>query len=246
MVGVHPGLKALGSRLSRWVTLSADDHAAIAGLSCAKRTYEAGQYLLREGDHPKVCSFLVSGLVFRHKIVGDGGRQIVSIHIPGDIIDLQNLLLSVADHSIQAMTATEILTFDTAEILRLAQTHPAISQAFWHESLVEASILREWIANIGRRDAYARTAHLLCELVARRTMTTGETPDIHELPTQEQLGDALGLTAVHINRTLRTLEAEGLIVRSKRAVKIVDWEGLLSAGDFTTAYLHPRDTRNNG
>lgn len=121
----------------------------------------------------------------------------------------------------------------------LAFADPAIGKLLWTESLIEASLFREWIVNIGRRDARSRTAHLLCELALRREIAGLGPRAGFALPmTQEQLGDALGLTAVHVNRTLKTLQAETLIRRSKRAVMIADWDGLSAVGDFTSNYLH--------
>jgi CRP-like cAMP-binding protein len=214
----------------------------IGQLTLSQRTFEPGQYLLREGDRPRVCSFLTKGFAYRHKIVGDGGRQIVSIHIPSDFIDGQNILLDNADHNIQALTDVTVLSIDAGELFALAMAHPPLAKALWHESLVEASIMREWIANIGRRDARSRTAHLLCELAIRREYARLGPREAYELPmTQEQLGDVIGITAVHVNRTLKTLENEGLITRNKRAVTVADWRGLQRVGDFTSAYLHIDD-----
>ena len=217
---------------------------ALDQLTSSWRTYEPGQYLLREGDRPAGCSFLIDGFVYRHKIVGDGGRQIVSIHIPTDFIDGQNMLLEFTDHNIQALTEATIVSVDSDELFTLTLAHPKLAEALWRESLIEASIMREWIANIGRRDARSRTAHLLCELAVRRECAKLGSRETYELPmTQEQLGDVLGLTAVHVNRTLKTLETEGLITRNKRSVTVADWRGLQRAGDFTSAYLHIREDK---
>lgn len=235
-------------RLARRDALIDGDLAALRSLSIVARDFDPGQYLLREGDRPKFCSYLKSGFVYRHKIVGDGGRQIVSIHVPGDFIDAQNLLLGQSDHNIQALTDCRILMIPVEEVLAVAMAHPAIGRALWRETLVEAAVLREWVANIGRRDARARTAHMLCEVAVRREHAGLGPRETFDLPmTQEQLGDALGLTAVHVNRTLKTLESEGLITRNKRSVTVANWRGLRSAGDFTANYLHlPGATSSRG
>lgn len=186
----------LNRRLSKTFPLSAAETAALHGLNVTARRFEPGQYLLREGDRPRTCSFLREGSSYRQKIVGNGGRQIVSIHVQGDFIDVQNILLDVADHSIQALTPVEILIVGLDELLAAAMEHSGIAKALWHESLVEASITREWVANVGRRDARTRTAHMLCELAVRREAAGLGTRDTFDLPmTQEQLGDTLGLTA---------------------------------------------------
>lgn len=235
----------LADRLNLRFALASREYDALAALPSASRSYEPGQYLLREGDRPRACSFLRKGFVYRHKIVGDGGRQIVSIHLPGDFVDVQNILLDTSDHNLQALTEATIMTINTEELLAVATTHPPIAKALWQETLVEAAIMREWVANVGRRDARSRTAHMLCELAMRREHAGLGPRETFDLPmTQEQLGDALGLTAVHVNRTLKTLEGEGLITRNKRSVTVADWRALQRAGDFTAAYLHFAERRN--
>lgn len=232
-------LAPMAKRLGRGGVLSPSECEALLAMPHTVRDYEAGQYLLREGDRPRYCTFMLSGFIYRHKFVGDGGRQIVSIHIPGDFIDLQNMLLATADHNIQALTGSMVAQIDIEVVEAHSFAHPALGKAFWRESLTEASIFREWVANIGRRDARSRTAHLLCELATRREAAGLGPRDTFELPmTQEQLGDALGLTAVHVNRTLKGLHDEGLITRSKRSVSVGDWGRLRDVADFTSGYLH--------
>jgi CRP-like cAMP-binding protein len=128
------------------------------------------------------------------------------------------------------------------EIVRVASERPAIGKAMWMDTLVDASIFREWIANIGRRDARTRIAHLLCEFGLRLKHAGIGAETGYQLPmTQEQLGDATGLTSVHVNRTIKALEAEGLIDRvNPRSITIADWKKLAHAGDFDSAYLHMR------
>ncbi len=232
-------LEALYKRLGANFKLGSAEHKALSRLDMSLREFEPGQYILREGDRPRYCAYLTQGYVYRHKIVGDGGRQIVSIHVPGDFVDVQNILLDYADHNIQALTATTLITVPVEDLMRAAMEHSSINRALWRDTLVEASIMREWIANIGRRDARSRTAHMLCEVALRREKAGLGARETFDLPmTQEQLGDALGLTAVHVNRTLKSLENDGLIIRSKRSVTVADWNGLQSVGDFTSNYLH--------
>ena len=126
------------------------------------------------------------------------------------------------------------------EIIRVAFERPAVGRALWTDSLVDGSIFREWIANVGRRDAYTRIAHVLCEFGLRLQHAGLGQENAYDLPmTQEQLADATGLTPVHVNRVIRKLEAEGLISRtSPRSVAIGDWKRLAQAGDFDSGYLH--------
>jgi len=171
-----------------------------------------------------------------------GSRQIVAVHMKGDIVDLQNSFLGVADHSVQVLTDSEVAFIPREAVKKLAFERPNVGMAMWHDTLVDGSVFREWIANVGRRDAYTRIAHLLCEFALRlKVAGLGEETD-YELPmTQEQLADCVGLTSVHVNRTLKNLEAESLITRkTSRGIAIGDWKKLADAGDFDSSYLHLR------
>jgi len=182
---------------------------------------------------------VVSGFAIRHKIVGDGGRQIVNVHLSGDMADLQNSLLAIADHNVQALSKMTAAFIPREAMIELAFSRPAVGKALWIETLVEGSISREWITNVGRRDAQTRLAHLLCEF-AYRLDAVGIGPECnYELPmTQEQLADTIGLTPVHVNRTLKALDAAGLTKRSKKSVVITDLKKLADIGDFRSTYLH--------
>jgi CRP-like cAMP-binding protein len=162
----------------------------------------------------------------------------------GEIVDLQNSFLGHADHSVQMLTAGKIAMIPVAEVDRVAFERPEVGRALWIDSLVDGSIFREWIANVGRRDARTRIAHVLCEFSLRlKVAGLGQQTD-YQLPmTQDQLADVVGLTPVHVNRTLKALEREGLIGRaSARSINIGDWKKLTEAGDFNSAYLHmPED-----
>jgi CRP-like cAMP-binding protein len=239
MVDAPSPLALLVRKFSHHVALSPDDCAALSNLPHKLRLFDHSTYLLREGDAPQYCSVLVSGFAYRQKLTGEGARQIVSLHIPGEAIDLQSLYLDVADHNIQTLTRAEVALVPRAAMRELIQARPAIAHAVVVENLVEASILREWTLSIGRRDAQTRLAHLLCEVALRLEAQGLPGGDGYELPmTQEQLGDALGLTAVHVNRTLKALEAQGLIVRNRRHVGIPQWQALRDVGDFNARYLH--------
>ena len=157
----------------------------------------------------------------------------------GDLADLQNSLLGTADHNLQALTHVEVALIPVEAIQEIAFARPAVGRAMWYETLVDASIFREWTLNVGRRDARTRAAHMLCEF-ALRLEAAGLGERCHyELPmTQEQLADALGLTSVHTNRTLMGLGEDGLITRTQRSVRIDDWPRLMRRGDFDPAYLH--------
>jgi CRP-like cAMP-binding protein len=211
------------------------------------RTLEAATYTIREADTPEHCAVLVSGFAYRQKLTGNGSRQIVGLHIPGDALDFQNLFLDVSDHSLQMLTRAEVALIKIADLQVLARERASVAHAILVKILVEASIFREWVLNVGRRDSTTRVAHLLCELGVRLD-AEGLAEDYgYELPmSQEQLADAVGLTSVHVNRTLKALESQGLIVRSKRSIAFPDWKRLRLAGDFNQRYLHLEPQRSGG
>lgn len=225
--------------LSRFTKLGDDDRKALRALPFDLREISASTYIIREGQQPQRCAFLIDGFVYRQKLTVNGHRSIVSLQVPGDFIDLQNLFLDESDHDVLALTRAVIVEIAVDDLRALVAAYPTINQALWRGGLIEASIFREWILNIGRRDSRERMAHLLCEISARLEAAGLARKLTYELPmTQEQLGDALGLTAVHINRVLKGLEKEGLIRRQKREVAISDWQQLRRLADFNDRYLH--------
>ncbi|RHW17773.1 Crp/Fnr family transcriptional regulator [Sphingomonas gilva] len=231
-------------RIAQHGALSPEAHAALAWLPAELRTLRPHAYLIREGRRPASCSMLLSGVACRHKLTGDGARQIVGIYLKGDFVDAQNLFLDRSDHNIQAISDCEVLDVPIDAMRRLVADQPEIARALWSETLVEAAMMREWLLNLGRRDAAVRVIHLLCELAVRLQHLGLAGHDNFQLPlTQAQLADAVGLTAVHVNRVLRQLELRGLIARDHRCVRVMDWQALRQAGDFSPAYLHLGETR---
>ena len=231
-------LALLVRRWSKFGALSQDDEEAILALPYAHKKFAKGAYMVREGQRTSESSLMIRGLAFRQKTLSNGARQIISFHIPGEFVDLQNGLLGVADHNVQSLEGSETAIIPQAALFELSAQRPAIRLAMWTDTLIDASIFREWVVNVGRRDSRTRIAHLLYEL-AFRLRGIGQGDDLFDFPiTQEQLADATGLTPVHTNRTLQALRKDGLIQLSARSLKILDWEGLKSAADFDELYLH--------
>ena len=233
-------LEPMARRLEYHGKFSSEDRAAILALPCITRSIEKQHFVVRDRELTSHVCLLLAGTAVRSKIVATGARQIVAIHMKGDMVDLQNAFLKVADHSVEMITAGRIAVVPKAEIERIALERPAVGKAMWLDTLVDASIFREWVANVGRRDARTRIAHLLCEFALRMKVAGIGEQNGYELPmTQEQIGDATGLTSVHVNRTLRSLEADGLIERAHaRKINIGDWRKLAEVGDFDSNYLH--------
>lgn len=235
-------LEPLVQKLAYRAKLDAEDRAAIRVLPFTLKRVERGQFIVRERELATQTCVMLSGFSVRSKLVASGHRQIVAIHMKGEAVDLQNSLLKVADHSVEMLTPGKVAAIPREAVVELTLARPKVGHAMWIDTLVDASIFREWIANIGRRDAFTRIAHILCEF-ALRLRSAGLGNDLgYELPmTQEQLADSTGLTAVHVNRTLKALTKEGLIIRpNPRIIRIADWRKLAEAGDFDSNYLHMR------
>ena len=233
-------LAPLFHKLKYRVDLAKADRDALLALPHTVKTVERHQFIVRERELATHSCLMLHGYSVRTKIVGTGLRQIVAIHMRGEMVDLQNSLLKTADHGVQMITSGKIALIPREEIVNLALKRPSVGLAMWIDTLVDASIFREWIANVGRRDAKTRIAHLLCEFALRLKVAGLGEADNYQLPmTQEQLGDAVGLTAVHVNRMLRDLQRDGLIERTDlRFIQIGDWRKLADAGDFDSQYLH--------
>ncbi|MGI8704269.1 MAG: Crp/Fnr family transcriptional regulator [Sphingomicrobium sp.] len=233
-------LEPLLRKLEYRVDLDSEDRAALLALPHSVKLLEQHDYIVRDGQPAECATILLSGYCVRHKLAGNGHRQIVAIHMKGEPVDLQNSLLKIADHNVQMLTSGKVAVIPRDAVIRIAFERPAIGKAMWYETLVDGSIFREWIMNVERRDARTRISHLLCEFSLRLKLAgLGERTN-YELPmTQEQLADATGLTPVHVNRTIKSLEADGLIDRtSARSIVIGDWRKLADTGDFQSAYLH--------
>jgi CRP-like cAMP-binding protein len=236
---LHPTFEKLVRRLERRSPLGEEDRRALLSLPHSVRRLAAGAHIIRDGDPAEHCSLILSGFAYRYKITGEGGRQIISFHVAAEFVDLQNSLLGIADHSVQMLTDAEIALIPANAIQDLAMTRPAIARTLWIDTLIDASIFREWVVNVGRRDSRARIAHLLCEFSLRLEAAGLASNHHYELPmTQEQLADAVGLTSVHVNRVLKQLGEEGLIRRDRRSIVIEDWSRMRAAGDFNERYLH--------
>lgn len=234
-------LAPLLRKLERQSDIPAGDRDAFLSLPVISRCVAAGAVIAREGDRVQRCCAVLAGFAYRYKHVANGARQIISVHVPGDFIDLQNALFDAAAAEVRMLTPGELAFVPAAAIREIVAARPAIQQALWADTLIDASIFSEWITNIGRRNARARIAHLLCEFAVRLRRAGLLEAERFMLPmSQEQLADATGLTAVHVNRTLQWLRQNGLITSDRRSITISDWSALTRIGDFDHAYLHAR------
>lgn len=234
-----PFLRTLEARSS----LSAAERQAFLDLPFTPVQVKPNRDFVRQGQRVHHSCFVLDGVVGSFKQDPDGNRQIVSIFIDGDMVDLHSAVVPDALSALQALTTTTILQVPHDALLRAARDYPNLAEAFWRHCVVDAGILMEWVVNVGRRDARQRMAHFFCELAARAAH--GEPQDGMVIPypiTQFQLSDILSLTAVHVNRTLQALRQARLLENVERSVhRILDWSRLASAGDFDAGYLHLGD-----
>lgn len=232
---VHPLIRKLESVY----VLSDNERDALRNLPMQITDIRAGQDIVREGDRPSRSFVVLEGFACSFKMTSKGRRQIMAFYILGDIPDLQSLLLRTLDHSVGTITPCRVGFMQHETLRALCQQFPRIGEAFWRNTLIDASVFREWVANIGRRDAFNRIAHLICELVVRMRAVGLTEGDTVELPiTQREIGDAMGLSNVHVNRVLTDLRKEGLIEIDRRRIRVPDWEKLKVVGDFDPTYLH--------
>lgn len=230
----------LARKLGRFARLSAEDRAALDRIWMGPRhECPALHDLIREGDMPRDIRLIFDGWACRCKTLEDGRRQIVSYLLPGDICDASALIGGRMDHSVQALAPVRYTTLSLAGFEELMAAHPRILRAVRCDALANASIQREWALSLGQRSAIERLAHLLCELFTRLDMIGLADAGGCELPvTQVELADTLGLTAIHVGRTLKDLRLRGLIRLRDRRLEILDFAALSRVALFNPAYLH--------
>ena len=203
------------------------------------RQVRAGQDIVREGDRPPECGLILDGFACRYKLLSAGRRQIMAFHIVGDICDLHSFLLDEMDHSIGAVTACTLGVIPHQALRTITDRHPRLTRLLWRSTLIDAAMFREWMAGIGRRSALARVAHLLCEVLVRLEAVGLARDGVCEIPvTQTDIGDALGLTNVHVNRVLQQLRGQGVITSRQSTLVVNEWERLKQLGEFVPNYLH--------
>jgi CRP-like cAMP-binding protein len=231
-------LTRLVENLARHGPLTPEDREAVLGLPAASRRFGPTDDLIVEGDSPAQCRVLISGQAFAHRTLPDGRRQIMSFHVPGDICDLEGVLLTM-DHAVTALSSCEVGFIPHAVLEALMHERPRVMRALWRISLIDTAISREWMFGIGRRSARARVAHLFCEVFLRMRAAGLVEKNRCRFPvTQTHLSDALGLSVVHTNRVLQELRGEGLIAFRGGELVVLNWPGLQVAGEFDPDYLH--------
>ncbi|MBX9933264.1 MAG: Crp/Fnr family transcriptional regulator [Methylobacterium sp.] len=225
-------------KLESIATLSVEERQAIENLPAMVRMLRPRQDIVRDGDKPSQCCLLLSGWAYRYKLIGEGRRQILSFHIPGDMPDLQSLHIQTMDHSLATLTEAKVAFIPHDSLRDLILRFPGIGAVLWRDTLVDAAIFREWMVGIGRRSAFERISHLFCEMYLK-LQAVGLAENYRcPLPfTQGDLGDALGLSNVHVNRVLQEMRGKSLITLRSQTLVIEAWNELRQVAEFDPTYL---------
>ncbi|MGK6323485.1 Crp/Fnr family transcriptional regulator [Sphingomonas sp. DT-51] len=193
----------------------------------------------RRGDRLRYSTLLLDGAMCRYMDARDGFRQLVALQVPGDFVDLHGYPLQRLDHDVGTLTEARVAIIPHAAIDSIVVEHPRLARLLWRSTLLDAALHREWIFRIGRLDAAGRIAHFLLELYHRLRATGRGAEGAFELALiQQDLGEACGLTSVHVNRTLRRLREDRLVEVARGTVTILDEAGLARVGEFDPDYLY--------
>jgi CRP-like cAMP-binding protein len=194
--------------------------------------------MVREGDRPSESTVLITGLAARYNVLKNGKRQITALHVPGDFVDLHGFLVKTMDHAVLAITPCQVGTVPHETLRQISENQPHLARLLAVSVAVDAAIHRQWIVAMGRRSALEHAAHLLCELFVRLQVVGLTTDNSFRLPlTQEELGDTLGLSTVHVNRIVQDLRKEELITWRGETLIIEDWSRLQQLAEFDPTFL---------
>ncbi|MCK5930715.1 MAG: Crp/Fnr family transcriptional regulator [Fulvimarina manganoxydans] len=229
--------------LARKLSLACDfedvDRQILDDIISQSRKVGPRKDIIREGDLPDDVHLVIEGFACRYKILPNGNRQIVAFLVPGDFCDLHVAILGEMDHGIATLTPCRMVEIPRETIEELTTSNPRIARAFWWATLVDEAVLREWLAGMGQRSADRQLAHLICELYLRLKSVGLVNDHSFQMPlTQQELGDAMGLSIVHTNRMMTELRTRQFVSIQGRQIRILDVEGLTEFAQFNPNYLH--------
>jgi CRP-like cAMP-binding protein len=228
----------LTRKLEGFVRLDDDDRKYLDEIVKGVRSVPANFEIIHEGDAPSDVHLILKGFACRNKVTPDGVRQIMAYLVPGDFCDLHVAILKQMDHSITTLSACDVVDIPL-HVVEAITTRPRLARALWWATLVDEGTLREWLVNLGARDARQKVAHLFCELLLRLRAVGLADGDEYNLPiTQNDLADTVGLSNVHVNRVLPSLRADGLIELGARKLTIRNLKELMTLSNFNPNYLH--------
>lgn len=229
-------------KLKAFSALLDEDLATLSALHARRRRFPAGRDMIRQGQSELAAFILAEGWVCSYKLLSNGSRQILDFKIPGDLLGLRSILLRTADHNEEPITEVNATEVHKDEVFRAFSATPSLATAvLWSASRDEA-LLVEHLVGLGRRNAAERTAHFFLEMAARLSLVGYGTKTGYACPlSQYLLADALGLSAVHVNRVLRELREEGLVTFQSVQVRFDNFDALVKFADFDQQYLDHKD-----
>jgi CRP-like cAMP-binding protein len=219
--------------------VSAEEERALRGAVGEVREIASDKAIVRAGEEIRESTLLLDGLLCRYKDLRDGQRQIMELHVPGDFADLHSFTLKRLDHNVMTLTRCRVAMVPHEGLRAITAEHPHLTRLLWFSTNLDAAIHREWMLSLGRRSALSRVAHFFCELRVRLGLIGLAKEDGYALDlTQIDLAECLGLTSVHVNRTLRQLRERALVEFRSGQVTILDPKALERVAEFDPAYLH--------
>jgi CRP-like cAMP-binding protein len=232
-------VSSLIRKLEHCILLAPDEKRALENACSSYRLLAPRTNLISEGDPAQRVNVILEGFACRYRLQTDGRRQVVGLLLPGDMCDIRVCILKHMDHSIGTLSPVRASQIPREVAESLLDRYPRLARAFWWSTLVEESITREWVVNVGHRTAFERMAHLFCEIF-ERLYTVGLTRgDTFDLPlTQAELSDALALSAVHVNRVLMEMRHNQLITLRNQQLTLHDYHALRNIAGFDARYLH--------
>ncbi len=226
-------------RLRKRDRIDAVEERAIRGIVSETRRIPAHKTLIREGEELQHSILLIDGWLGRAVHMKTGVRQITALHLAGDFADLHGFTLKHLDHDLVALTDCIVAVVPHDRLTQLTDKFPHLTRMYWFSTNVDAAVHRQWAVSLGRRNAISKMAHLFCELLLRLEVVGKTDGSSYDLPlTQDQLASCLGLTPVHVNRTLQTLRRQGLIELENKRLTVLDLPALQKVAEFDSSYLY--------
>ncbi|WP_155263048.1 Crp/Fnr family transcriptional regulator [Sphingomonas segetis] len=226
-------------KLRQRTHVSADEEQAIRNSVAETRSVPAGRVMVRCGEPLSHSVMLLEGWMARVKDLEGGARQVTELHLPGDFVDLHGFTLKRLDHDVVALTDSTVGLVPHGRLREITERLPRLGRIYWFMTNVDAAITRELVLSLGQRSAISRMAHLFCEICRRLEIVGRGTEHGCDFPlTQRELSECLGLTVVHVNRTLQELRRRALVELENRQLTIRDRAGLEALAEFDPAYLY--------
>ncbi|MGN6551093.1 MAG: Crp/Fnr family transcriptional regulator [Pararhizobium sp.] len=218
--------------------IPAPTRESLLGLLSREKNFDVGQDFKQNDHRQNFCSLIAEGFAARYKLMSNGRRQITALHLPGDFVDLHTFLVKGSDHDVMALSPCRVLMTEHEQLQQLTMHAPEATRLLWMDTLVDAAIQREWLVAMGRRSALGHLSHLICELFLRLKVVGETASSSFRLPlTQSDVADVLGLSMVHVNRMLKKLRSDEVMVWNNQMVSILDWGRLVDIAEFDPSYL---------